>query len=153
MLRETELENLASQAIAIDAADKIADEGLLLTLLNLLVEKEGQLLLTSHTPPPLWRVQSADLASRLKAMPVAEIDAPDEATLKTRLKAAARRHYLRLEPDVLSYVAPRLGRTYSDVEGFVVKLSEAVSQTGRAPSVYLARAVLEEAAIGDLYDE
>lgn len=142
-LDTAEIDPLASRILAIDNADLIKNEGKLLTLLNRINEKGGKLLLTSNIAPPLWRVRSADLASRLKSMPVTEITPPDEATLQTRLQALARQHYLRLDDITLAYIARRLGRDYAAVDAFVSLLSDAVTKTGRAPSVHLAREVLE----------
>ncbi len=144
-----EIDALASCTLVIDKADRIEKESEFLTLLNRLNEMAGKLLLTSNTPPPLWRVRSADLGSRLKSIPVAEITEPDEATLKARLRAIAQLHYLRLDADILSYVALRLGRDYAAADAFVTLLSEAVTQAARAPSVHLAREVLEEMDVGE----
>tara|TARA_R110000796_G_scaffold86372_4_gene186945 strand:- start:243 stop:512 length:270 start_codon:yes stop_codon:yes gene_type:complete len=76
-------------------------------------------------------------------MPVAEIYAPDEAMMLGRLKAAAVRHFLKLEPDVLKYLVPRLDLSYEAVETFAERLSDGVTDMGRAPSVPLVKEVLD----------
>jgi chromosomal replication initiation ATPase DnaA len=60
-------------------------------------------------------------------MSVVEILPPDEAMLTGRLRAAAARHYLKLEPEVISYLAPRLDLTYEAIEAFAEKLSHGVT--------------------------
>ena len=78
------------------------------------------------------------------SLPVVEIHEPDEEMLKARLEAAAARHFLKLEPEVIKYVLPRLELSYAAIEIFIEKLSDKVTEAGRAPSVPLARDVVEE---------
>lgn len=147
-LNLADIDSLAARTMVIDNANLVEKESEFLTLLNRVNEMGGKLLLTSNMAPPFWHMRSADLVSRLKSIPVTEITEPDEAALQARLKATAKLHFLRLDDDVLSYVALRLGRDYAAVNAFVSLLSEAVTQAGRAPSVHLAREVLEEMAAG-----
>ena len=144
-LRPAAVDALGSGFVAVDDADTLsagASEKLL-TLINRTGEAGGRLLLAAVTSPSQWPVTSADLKSRLNSMPLADILPPDEAMLSGRLQAAAARHFLRLEPEVLSYLAPRLDLTYEAIETFAEKLSHGVTATGRAPSVPLAKEVLE----------
>ena len=60
-----------------------------------------------------------------------------------RLKAAAVRHFLKLEPDVLKYLVPRLDLSYEAIERFAERLSDEVTDLGRAPSVPLVKEVLD----------
>lgn len=46
--------------------------------------------------------------------------------------------------DLIKYVVPRLELSYTAIEIFIEKLSDKVTETGRAPSVPLARDVVEE---------
>ena len=101
------------------------------------------MLLTANVPPPQWQAPSPDLKSRLNSMPVTEIDPPDEAMMMGRLKAAAVRHFLKLEPDVLKYLVPRLDLSYEAIETFAERLSDGVTDLGRAPSVPLVKEVLD----------
>lgn len=142
-LKPVELDTLAGGRVAVDDADKVAREEKLLSLINRTGEAGGRLLLASSQSPSQWPVKSADLRSRLNSLPVAEIHAPDEAMLIGRLKAAAIRHFLKLEPEVIAYLSPRLDLTYEAIEAFAEKLSDGVTTTGRAPSVPLAKEVLE----------
>ena len=145
------LDALAGRHVAVDDADLVAgrhDEALL-SLINLMATGGGRLLLTAHRPPAQWRTGSPDLKSRLNAMPVGEIGAPDDEVIRARLEIAAGRHYLRLSPETLSYLVPRLELAYEAVENFMDRLSNAVSDNDRAPSLPLARRVLEQMADSD----
>jgi len=142
------LDALAGRHVAVDDADIAAqmhDEALL-SLMNLVASGGGRLLLTGHRAPSQWRTGSADLRSRLNALPSGEIGPPDEETLRSRLEIAAERRYLRLGPETLTYLVPRLELAYEAVETFMDRLSSAVSDHDRAPSLPLARRVLEEMA-------
>ena len=142
-LKPAQLDALAGKFVAVDNADKVAANEKLLTLINQIAKEDGRLLLSAASSPSQWPVQSADLKSRLNSMSVVDILPPDEAMLTGRLKAAAARHFLKLEREVISYLAPRLDLTYEAIEAFVEKLSHGVTTTGRAPSVPLAKEVLE----------
>ncbi len=147
------LDALAGRHVAVDDADIAAgkhDEALL-SLINLVAGGGGRLLLTAHRPASQWRTGSADLKSRLNALPVGEIGQPDDAVVRARLEIAAARHFLRLGPETLNYLVPRLELAYDAVENFMDRLSEAVSDNDRAPSLPLARRVLEQ--MGEAADE
>ncbi len=106
-------------------------------------------MLASSNSPSQWPVTSADLKSRLNSMPIAEVLPPDEPMLIGRLQAAAARHFLKLEPEVIAYLSPRLDLTYEAIEAFAEKLSHGVTTTGRAPSVPLAKEVLEAMGLAE----
>jgi chromosomal replication initiation ATPase DnaA len=148
-LKPAELNALAGQFVAVDDADKVAANETLLTFINRTGEEGGKLLLASSNSPSQWPVSSADLKSRLNSMPIAEILQPDEPMLYGRLNAAAARRFLKLEPEILSYLSLRLDLTYEAIEAFAEKLSDGVTTTGRAPSVPLAKEVLEALGLSE----
>lgn len=139
------LDALAGRHVVVDDADLVAgrsDEALL-SLINMVTSGGGRLLLTAHRAPSQWRAGSPDLKSRLNSLPVGEIGAPDDDVLRARLQAAAARRYLRLSTEILNYLVPRLELAYEAVENFMDRLSDAVSEHDRAPSLPLARRVLD----------
>lgn len=140
------LDSLAGLHVVVDDADAAAgkhDEALL-SLINLMATGGGRLLLTAHRPPSQWRTASADLKSRLNALPVGEYKAPDDDLVRLRLQAGAAQRFMKLSPEVLNYLVPRLELAYDAVENFIDRLSNAVSDHDRAPSLPLARRVLEQ---------
>lgn len=141
--RANDVDERGATFTAIDGVDRIPAGDRLLSLINLVSAGAGRLLLTANRPPPHWQAPSPDLRSRLNSMPVAEIYAPDEAMMRGRLKAAAVRHFLKLEPDVLKYLVPRLDLSYEAIETFAERLSDSVTDVGRAPSVPLVKGVLD----------
>lgn len=127
---------------AIDNADTLENEEALLSLINQISASSQRLLLTSHAPPVRWPVHSADLRSRLNAMALAVIDAPDEAMMKLRLRAAGERYFLRMDEDTLNFLVPRLELSYDAAETVVAAISTSVSETGRGPTIPLVRETL-----------
>src|SRR5262249_47100141 len=67
--------------VVIDPVDGPVDERALLHLHNVLAERKGHLLLVAREPPARWVVDLPDLKSRLGALPVVALGAPDEALL------------------------------------------------------------------------
>ena len=61
------------------------DERALFHLLNLAREDEAFVLLTARTSPAGWPLSIRDLASRLQALPVVTLTAPDDALLRAVL--------------------------------------------------------------------
>ncbi|WP_290954855.1 DnaA/Hda family protein [Hyphomonas sp.] len=148
-LKSRGLAALASGFVAVDDADRVKKSENLLTLINTATAEGGHVLLTSKHHPSQWQTQSADLKSRLMALPVIEIGEPDEKMLKARLESAAERYFLKLEPEVIKYLVPRLELSYEAIEIFIEKLNDKVTEAGRAPSVPLAREVVEELGWAD----
>lgn len=139
------LDALAAGHVALDDADLIVarQDELFLSFYNMMAAKGGRLLLVAHPGPAAWRTGIADLRSRLNAMPVAEIGQPDEAHVRARLGAAAARRFMKLSPETINYLVPRIDLSYEAIETLMDRLSGAVSMAGKAPGLALARAVLE----------
>jgi chromosomal replication initiation ATPase DnaA len=81
------------------------DERVLFHLLNLTREKGFSLLITSRAAPGELAIALPDLRSRLRALPLAAIAAPDEALLKAVLVKLFADRQLDVEPHVVGYLA------------------------------------------------
>ena len=130
-------------ALALDPADTGLPDDLFLTLINRVGETGGRLLLTADTVPNTWPVDNRDLASRLAGMPVAQIERPDEDMIGIRLTSLLARRFQTLPQEVVRYLAPRLKRTYADIEACATRLAGRAGP-GRDLTVLLARSVLDE---------
>lgn len=139
------LDAMAGAHVALDDAEQIAArrEEPLLLFYNMVAAKGGRVLLLAHTGPATWRTGIADLRSRLNSMPVAEIAPPDEAHVRARLRAAAAQRFMKLSPETINYLVPRIDLSYEAIETVMDRLSGAVSIAGKAPGLALARSVLE----------
>ena len=141
-----ELDEPASlpSALAIDDAERTA-ERTLLHLYNHALERGGSLLLTMPAAPAALSIALADLASRLRASPVAGIAPPDDALLAAVLVKHFADRQLRVTPEVVAYLVPRIERSFAAAASFAARLDQLGLETGRPVTINLARAVLAEA--------
>ena len=129
--------------LAIDDAER-ADERALLHLYNLNRESGGSLLLIMPAAPAALAIGLADLASRLRALPVARIDPPDDALLASVLLKQCIDRQLRIPPDVAAYLVPRMERSFAAAAAFAARLDRLSLEVHRPITLKLARAVLAE---------
>ncbi|WP_018147004.1 HdaA/DnaA family protein [Henriciella marina] len=141
-LSHKKIDALAKAPVAIDRADKVANDDNLLSLINLSASNGGSLLLTGRKPPVRWRTRLPDLQSRLSAMTLIELHPPDDEMMGIRLRAAMKRRYLKLPEEVEAFLIIRLERSYAAIEKFVENLHEL--SDGREVTVPLAREILDE---------
>jgi len=130
-------------ALAIDDAER-APERALLHLYNLCLERGGSLLLTMPAPPASLLMGLADLASRLRALPVAGIAPPDDGLLAAVLVKHFADRQLRVAPEVFAYLIPRIERSFAAAASLAARLDKYALETGRPVTIALARTVLAE---------
>jgi len=131
----------AAHAVVEDA-DAPGDDAALLHLYNHAAAHGGTLLFCAGTPPARWPVTLPDLASRLRAAPVAEIGRPDDALLSAVLAKLFADRQLRVGGDVIRYLVPRMERSFAAARSLVRRIDEAALAEGRTVTVPLARSVL-----------
>lgn len=124
---------LAQGALAIDAAPgALLDERALFHLLNLALQTGGHLLIASELDPAQWKVQLPDLASRLKALPVARLDPPDDALLRGVLVKQFADRQVAVEEPVISYLMLRMPRSLEAARAVVAEL-DALALAEKSP--------------------
>ncbi|WP_020178486.1 DnaA/Hda family protein [Methylopila sp. M107] len=123
-----------------DAED--ADETALFHLMNTIRERRGFLLLTARGTPSLLWPRLPDLASRVRALPVARLDAPDETTAKAVLIKLLDDRQLRVEADVVDFIARRTERSIGAIRELVRAIDRESLARGRAVGRGLASDVL-----------
>ncbi|MFM9850266.1 MAG: DnaA ATPase domain-containing protein [Hyphomicrobiaceae bacterium] len=110
-------------ALVIEDIDRgIADEPMLFHLLNLAREQGYSLLLTSARPPGELQTSLPDLRSRLRALPMVAIEAPDETLLKAVLVKLFTDRQLVVEPHVVEHVALHMERSMAAARGIVAEI-------------------------------
>jgi chromosomal replication initiation ATPase DnaA len=77
--------------------------------------------LTTDIAPGDLSVALPDLMSRLKALPLASIEAPDDALLRAVLVKLFADRQLSVEPHVIGYVLVRMERSMSAAERLVAE--------------------------------
>ena len=138
----TDIESLSEQHLAIDNVDALDAAETLLLVLSGIKRHQKSILLTAHSPPGAWAFRSPDLISRLKGAPLAELPAPDEELMRTRLRRAFARSCLELPEIVEDFLVTRLGLDYSQIENSVEMLAGASGE--RPLTIPLAREILAE---------
>lgn len=129
----------AGRAAVLEDADRGTSGEALFHLINQTVHRGGALLLTGRTPPIAWPTALPDLRSRLNALPVAEIEPPDDAVLEGLLRRFFREHNITPAEEIYAYLLRRMDRSAPRAREIVTKLHEAGDAVTRA----LARQVLE----------
>ena len=132
----------ASATVVLEAADAARDERAFLHLYNLVAERAGHLLLTAREAPARWAVGLADLRSRLAALPAVELGAPDDQLIQAVLVKLFADRQLRVEPDVIAYLAARLERSLAAAAAAVREIDRAALAARRPVTVPLVRQAL-----------
>ena len=130
-----------ARAVAIDDSDRAAEIPLF-HLYNRCIERGISLFLTARQPPAAWPIALADLASRLRAAPVAGIAAPDDALLGAVLVKHFADRQLRVAPEIINYLLRRMERSFAAAAALVGALDRLALVTGRPVTIPLARRVL-----------
>lgn len=136
----------ATPLVVEDADRATYDEKALFHLLNLVREKRLFVLLTARSAPARWGCALPDLASRLNAVPVVEIGAPDETLLKTVMLKHFADRQLDIDPKVLEFLALHIDRSLAAAAAAVEAVDRAALASGRRISRQLVVEALEAKA-------
>jgi len=139
-------EALATGALVLeDCAPEELDERALFHLLNLVREDDGWLLLTTRSAPTAWSITLPDLASRLRAMPVAALAMPDDALLRAVMVKLFADRQLAVDEALITYLLPRIGRSFAAARDAVETLDREALQRGRPVNRTLAAELYRKA--------
>ena len=131
----------AGRALVVEQADRAVEQPLL-HLYNGCVERRLSLLLTADGPPARWGTALPDLSSRLKALPVATIAAPDDRLIHAVLIKLFADRQLIIADDVVDFLTARMERSFEAASRLVAAIDTASLAARRRVSVPLARDVL-----------
>jgi chromosomal replication initiation ATPase DnaA len=137
-------------ALVVEDLDRgIADERALFHLLNRARESSVFVLLTSRQAPGDMDFRIPDLRSRLRALPVVDLQPPDETLLKAVLVKLFCDRQLNVEPAVIDYLSVRMERSMeaaNRVVAAVDRLALAMHRKVTRPLAAEALATLGEPA-------
>jgi len=146
----------AGGAVAVeDLQDGPVDERALFHLLNLAYERDARVLLTSRRPIAELGLTLPDLVSRLRALQLVVLGAPDDELLRRVLAKLFADRQVEVEPGVIAYVATRIERSFASANRIVAALDRAALSGRRSVTRRLAGDVLGELgdeAQGDFFD-
>jgi chromosomal replication initiation ATPase DnaA len=118
------------------------DEPALFHLLNLAKEERAFVLITARGAPGGWLIALPDLASRLRAMPVAALAPPDDAMLYALLVKLFADRQLAVDDALIGYLVKRIERSFAAARAAVAELDEASLRLGRPVNRALAGEIL-----------
>ena len=136
---------LARGALVLEGADRLPREAetCLFHLLNLAAEERAWLLLTMRRGADSWSHALPDLRSRMRAMPVVALHAPDDVLLAWVLEKLLADRHIRAEEGLAPYLAKRMERSWKAAESMVEMLDYASLSGKRRVGVALARELLQ----------
>ena len=135
-------------ALALEDLDREpVDERALFHLINRARESRLSVLLTSRAAPGDLEFAVPDLRSRLRALPVVEVRAPDEALLKAVLVKLFADRQLNVDPVVIEFVSVRMERSMAAAARVVAAVDRLALATHRKVTRPLAAEAL--ATLGD----
>ncbi|MFZ2007025.1 MAG: DnaA/Hda family protein [Stellaceae bacterium] len=128
-------------AVAVDNAER-ASERALFHLYNLCLERGGSLLLILPAPPAALDIGLADLASRLRSLPVVGIAPPDDALLTALLLKHFGDRGIAVPPQVIAFLTVRMERSFVAAAALAARLDRLSLESGRPITVRMAREML-----------
>lgn len=134
-------EHLVIESIDLWLGDKAA-ETTLFHLYNLMKEQQRSVLLTMNMAPTHIDFAIPDLASRLRAAPAAAIQPPDDTLLAAILVKLFTDRQLQISHEVLSYLLPRMERSFSAAHELVKAADHLAMAEKKSISVPLVRRIL-----------
>lgn len=135
----------AASVLAVEDLDKgPIDEQALFHLLNLVREQKLFVLFTSATRPGDLGIRLPDFSSRLKALPLAEINAPDDALLSAVLVKLFTDRQLAVDPAVIGYCLVRMERSMDAARQLVAEIDTLALTMQRAVTRAIAGKALDK---------
>ena len=136
---------LATGALVLENfAEGCFDEAALFHLLNLAREERAYVLITARTAPATWRIEIADLASRLRALPVVALTAPDDALFRAVLVKLFSDRQLAVDESLVSFLTTRIERSFASARTAVARLDREALRLHRPVTRALAGELFRE---------
>ncbi|MFG1463103.1 chromosomal replication initiator DnaA [Xanthobacter sp. DSM 24535] len=120
------------------------DEAALFHLLNLAREQNAFVLMTARTPPSGFALATADLVSRLRAVPSVEIAPADDALLGAVLVKLFGDRQIPVDDATVQYLLLRMERTVEGAQALVAAIDRTALAARRPVTRALAAQVLRE---------
>ncbi len=120
------------------------DERAMFHLINMAREDAAFVLLTARSAPASWPVAMADLASRLRAIPVVTLNAPDDALLRAVIVKLFADRQLAVEESLVSYLLTHIERSFPAARAAVEALDCEALSRGRLVNRALAAELWRE---------
>jgi len=138
----TDVSLLRGRPVLLEDVDRCAADDALFQIINM-ADPGTTLLVTGRTEPTLWPARLADMRSRLNALFVAKIEAPDDVVLSAVMVKLFRERNIRPSEDVLAYLLNRIERSIPAAREVVHRIDDVADAERREITRVLARQILE----------
>jgi chromosomal replication initiation ATPase DnaA len=136
---------LATGAVVVeDLTPDSFDERALFHLLNLAREDGAYVLITARIVPVAMEIGLRDLRSRLRAVPVVQLKAPDDLLFRALIVKFCADRQMSIDETVVSYIASRIERSFVAARRTVELLDSEALRLGRPVTRALAAELLRE---------
>ncbi|MEC7372567.1 MAG: hypothetical protein VX386_07290 [Pseudomonadota bacterium] len=125
------------------------NEEALFHLFNRTADGAASVLITSETRVAGMGWSLPDLSSRMRALSVATLDAPDDALLRSLLEKYFADRQLAVATQVLDYMVSRMERSFVAVQTIAAAMDRRSLAERRNLTLPLAREIMTEFADGD----
>lgn len=121
------------------------DDTALFHLVNTISQTGGSMLLTSRKPPQEWKLQLADLQSRMMAATIIAISEPDDALLASVIAKLFADRQVNVEANVISFLVNRMERSLAAAADIVERLDRLALEKNVRISRSLAGTLVSDA--------
>ena len=135
---------LATGALVLEDVAGDFDERALFHLLNLAREEAAFVLLTARSSPSSWPTSVPDLASRLRAIPIVTLTAPDDSLLRAVLVKLFADRQLHVDESLIAFLVARIERSLTAAKAAVLHLDEEALRLRRPVNRALAAELLRQ---------
>ena len=132
----------------LDAGDSWNEEALF-HLVNSTADGAASVLVTSETPVAAMAWSLQDLSSRMRAVSVTTLDAPDDALLRSLLEKYFADRQLAVSTQVIDYMVSRMERSFVAAQTIAAAMDRRSLAERRNLTLPLAREIMTEFADGD----
>ena len=130
---------LATGALVVEDLEATSfDELALFHLINLAREERAYVLFTTRMAPANFPFTIRDLASRLRAIPVVTLSAPDDTLLRAVIVKLAADRQIAVDDELVNYLANRIERSFAAARAAVQRLDEEAMRQHRPVTRALA---------------
>jgi chromosomal replication initiation ATPase DnaA len=137
----------AAGALVVENIDRgSVDERVLFHLLNMGRQGRGLVLMTSRVAPGQLAFTLPDLRSRVRGLPVAQIETPDDFLLQAVLVKLFADRQLAVEPAVVRFLTMRMERSMQAANAVVGEIDRLALAMRRKVSKQLAQTALDRIA-------
>lgn len=136
---------LPDGSVIVEDMDQLpsADQETMFHLHNHLRHSGGYLMMTAQTAPRDWGLTLPDLKSRMQGTSLITIDDPDDALLSALIMKLMADRQIMPPPALVSYLVPRIERSFSAAADIVARLDAQSLAQGRPVGRALAASLLD----------